>query len=72
MATSRSDDDLRWIPVRSAARRLGVSCARVYQLLHEGQLSSIKMGCTYMVLSRSVDARIVMLRDEAGDPDGRW
>jgi excisionase family DNA binding protein len=67
MATSNSSDDLRWIPVREAAHMLGISRQRVYQLIHEGQVRSVRVGCTYMVLKRSVEARIAMLEREGDD-----
>jgi len=72
MATSNYGDDTRWLPVAEAARLLGVTPQRIYQLIHEGQLHSLKIGATYSVLRRSIEARQVMLREEQEGPHGRW
>jgi len=53
----RYDGDVKWLPVRSAAAMLGVSMTRVYQLVENGTLLSIKVDCTVLVSQRSVYAR---------------
>jgi excisionase family DNA binding protein len=48
------------IPVKSAAKRLGVSPARVYQMIEEGKLSSVKMDTTVLVYESSVEWAVAM------------
>lgn len=48
--------DVRWIPVRTAAQMLGVSRVRVYQMIGEQVLASIKVDCTVLVSRRSVES----------------
>jgi excisionase family DNA binding protein len=48
------------VPVRTAAKRLGVSQARVYQMIEEGKLSSIKMDSTVLVFESSIEWAIAM------------
>ena len=47
----------QWIPVRTAANRLGISKQRVYQLMDCGQLTSRTCDGVRLVSARSVDAR---------------
>lgn len=42
------------IPVRTAACRLGVSAARIYQMIEEGKLTSVKIDSTVLVFESSV------------------
>jgi translation elongation factor EF-1alpha len=51
------DGDVRWVPVRTAAKMLQVSMTRVYQLIERGDLLSIKVDSTVLVSGRSVEAR---------------
>jgi hypothetical protein len=51
------DGDVRWLPVRTAAKMLQVSMTRVYQLIERGDLLSIKVDSTVLVSGRSVEAR---------------
>ena len=50
--------ELFWIPVSSAARLLGVSKSRVYQMIEEGKLSAQTVDSTTLVDSSSVDVQI--------------
>jgi len=62
----KSDGPTSWIPVSQAARRLKVSRQRAYQLLDLGLIHGRKVGSTWLVSSRSVDARITLLLTEGG------
>jgi hypothetical protein len=53
----RYDGEVKWVPVRTAAKTLGVSMARVYQLIKTGELSSMKVDMTILVSIKSCDAR---------------
>jgi excisionase family DNA binding protein len=55
------DGDVKWVPVRTAAKMLGVSMKRVYQLIESGTLSSMKVDCTVLVSVRSVESRQMLL-----------
>lgn len=50
------DGEVKWLPVRTVAKRLGVSMARVYQLIEKGDLCSIKIDLTTLVSCRSIEA----------------
>lgn len=63
----RYDGDVKWVPVRTASKMLGVSMARVYQLIKAGELSSIKQDLTVLVSVRSCDARQMCLGLEEKD-----
>lgn len=52
-----SELEIKWVPVRTASKLLGVSMKRVYQLIEEGSLMSRKVDCTVLVSLRSVAAR---------------
>lgn len=47
-----------WIPVKTAARMLGVSRQRVYELIRQGGLAWCKMDNTVLVGRSSVEERI--------------
>jgi hypothetical protein len=55
------DYDVKWVPVRTAAKSLGVSMARVYQLIKAGELQSRKVDLTVLVSLRSCDRRQMAL-----------
>lgn len=55
------DGDVKWVPVRTAAKTLGVSMARVYQLIKDGELVSMKVDLTVLVSMRSCNARQIEL-----------
>lgn len=57
-----NDGDVKWVPVRTAAKMLGVTMARVYQLLEIGELTSMKLDLTTLVGLRSIEARKMMGR----------
>lgn len=57
------------VTAAEAARRLGVSTARVSQLCKEGLLDSWRVGATRMVSEESIDFRIELDR-RAGRPVG--
>lgn len=48
------DGEIRWVPVSIAARELGVSAQRVYQLCATGELVSVVYGRTRLVSLRTV------------------
>ena len=58
------DGDVKWVPVRTAAKFLGVSMARVYQLITAGDLTSMKVDCTTLVSLKSCNARQLTLQME--------
>lgn len=58
------DGEVKWIPVSAAAKALGVSKQRVYQLVGEGLLVAVKVDRTWLVSARSVDGRIGQLELE--------
>ena len=51
------DGEVKWVPVRTAAKTLGISMARVYQLIEKGELVSMKVDLTVLVSMRSCHAR---------------
>jgi len=51
------DGEVKWLPVSAAASRLGISRARVYQLIEDQVLLSIKVDATVLVSTRSCEAR---------------
>jgi hypothetical protein len=53
-----NDGDIKWLPVSAAASRLGISRARVYQLIEDAVLLSIKVDSTVLVSGRSIDQRV--------------
>ena len=55
------DGDVKWVPVRTAAKLLRVSMKRVYQLIEQGTLTSMKVDCTVLVSMRSVESRQIVL-----------
>ena len=61
---SKSEPMVAWMPVSAAAVELKVTPQRVYQLIDEGLVRGIKVGKTWFVSCRSVQARITMLRSE--------
>lgn len=50
--------NLNWISAKSAARRLGVSRQRVYQLTREGKISWRKMDGLVLINGTSVEDRV--------------
>lgn len=51
------DGEVKWLPVRAVANSLGVSAARIYQLIESGALTSVKVDSTVLVSMRSVELR---------------
>jgi hypothetical protein len=51
------DGDVKWIPVRAAAKILGVSRQRVQKLCRTDQLVSIVIESTRLVSLRTVEMR---------------
>jgi excisionase family DNA binding protein len=64
---SRSEMRTHWLPVSAAAKRLRVSRQRVYQLLRDGLITGTRVDRTWFVSTRSVEARVALLRSEGGD-----
>lgn len=50
-----ADLGLGWIPVRTAAKMMGVSRSRVYQLVDAGDLKALRQDRTWLVHRASVD-----------------
>ncbi len=57
----RREIGVEWVPVRTAAKMLGVSMARVYQLIESGDLRAQKMDSTMLVYQKSVEYRQMKL-----------
>lgn len=57
------DGDVKWVPVRTAAKTLGVSMARIYQLIAAGDLVSMKVDMTTLVSLKSCNARQLLLEE---------
>ena len=55
-----------WIPVSGAGELLKVSRQRVYQLIQSGAIVARKVGGTWLVSHRSVEARVALLLAEGG------
>lgn len=53
-----------WIPARSAAKMLGISRQRVYQLINEGKLAAAVLDGTYFVSRATVETRIIAQRNQ--------
>lgn len=66
---SRYDGDIRWVSVWTAARILGVSRQRVYQLIDAGALVGLKDANTVLVSARTAEARKLLLEREEVDCD---
>ena len=49
-----------------AAESLGISRARLYQLMGSGELPSVKLGASRRVLAADLDAYVARLRAEPG------
>jgi len=68
MSSTRSlggyDGDIKWIPVRAAAKMLGVSRQRVAYLCKIGLLVSVIYESTRLVSLRSVEVRKAGLQKE--------
>lgn len=47
-----------WVPVATAARALGVSKTRVYQLVDEGKLNSQELDGVILVSRHSIAVRV--------------
>lgn len=60
------DVQVKWLPVSAVAKTLSVSRQRVYSLIDQGKLSSIKIDGTVLVSERSVSMRLLQLAFEEG------
>jgi excisionase family DNA binding protein len=54
--------DLKWVPVSSAAKSLGVSRQRIYQLTESGLLTWCKIGSVVLISNESINARMQKIR----------
>lgn len=61
------DGEVKWLPVQTAAKMLGVSMTRVYQLIGAGVLLSIKVDSTVLVSQRSIETRQLELPEVVAD-----
>jgi hypothetical protein len=59
------DGEVKWIPVSAAGKMLGVSRQRVYQLIDQGVLLSMKVDKTVLVSHKSVVTRQLVLPEVA-------
>ena len=65
----RGIEQIKWLTVSLTALHLGVSRQRVYQLIYEGSLASVKLGSTVLVSRLSVEHR-KMAGQKVKDIDG--
>lgn len=63
----RDESAMAFVSSRTAGRMLGVSRQRVQALLQEGKLSGFLVDGRWMVSTRSVEARLALLKQEAED-----
>lgn len=56
-----SESEVKWIPVRAAAKMLKCSRQRVHSLCRRGVLRSELIECTMLVSLRSVSERVELL-----------
>ena len=56
-------DKIDAVPVSTAAKRLGVSAARVYQMIEEGKLHSVKVDSTVLVFESSITWAVAMRQE---------
>lgn len=61
----RCSEGISWVPVSVAAAELGVSKQRVHQLISGGRLVGRQYNRTWLVNSRSIEARMALLGQEA-------
>lgn len=61
----RANEGIAWVPVSVASVELGVSKQRVHQLIQSGRLVARQYNRTWLVNSRSIEARIALLGQEA-------
>lgn len=66
MALDREDVRLSWVPVKTASRMLGVSRQRVYALARAGMLGTMEVDGVRLISSRSVQARVALMRAKKG------
>jgi predicted DNA-binding protein (UPF0251 family) len=57
--------ELAYVSSKTCGRMLGVSRQRVQQLLSEGKLSGCVVDGRWVISSRSVEARMALLKQEA-------
>ena len=60
------DGQIKWLPVSAVAKTLSVTRQRVYSLIDQGKLSSVKIDGTVLVSERSVSMRLLQLAFEEG------
>lgn len=48
------------VPVSAAAKRIGLSAARIYQMIEEGKLQSIKVDSTVLVYESSISWAVAL------------
>lgn len=65
------EEQVRWVPSSTAAAMLGVTRARVYQLIKRGALASRKFSNTLLVSVESIEGRQMRLEFEGVIEDGR-
>ena len=56
---------MQWIPVRTVAKRLGVSRQRVYELIKLGALGWKKVDGTVLVSAKTVEQREERINENA-------
>jgi len=60
--TSSFEVEVKWVPVSTAAKLLGVSKQRVHELTASGALARVDMDGTVLVGRRSIESRLRQLR----------
>lgn len=62
-----SQEEIRWLSTREAARRLGLTTRTLYRLIDDGQLPAYKFGRVIRLQEAEVTAFIDHARIEPGD-----
>lgn len=61
------ESKMAYVSSKTAGKMLGVSRQRVQALLQEGKLSGCVVDGRWMISTRSVEARLALLKQEAED-----
>ncbi len=61
-----AEDDITWLSIGQAAKRLGIVTRTLYRMLDEGQLPAYRFGRVIRLKKSDVDAFIETLRIEPG------
>jgi hypothetical protein len=61
-----------WVPISTAAKLLGVSRQRIYQLIGQSKLGSRKVDCTVLVSAVSIEQRMRSMEKGAVVDGAEW